>query len=168
MSGVRLPVILLFLAVIDGIVFLQAADQVSCGVSALPSISDTVKPVSDGSARKMNRPLEVKISEKTLRLNLKLPPGMKINRHYAYNIEVRSADTLVVKPHVVRKKLSRKVISIPVTTSRGETKLEIDVEIGYCRAENETTCFVGKSSIEVPVKITESGGGEFEIDIDIP
>lgn len=94
----------------------------------------------------------------TLIVDVKLPPGYKVNEHSPSFVTWKTADQNVVElptkaPNVP---LAGRIFPVPldVTLREGHTTLEAELSLQYCQKNEVGLCVLEFSDIEIPVTVT--------------
>ncbi len=106
-------------------------------------------------------PQTVAPGEGTLRVELRMPEGYKLNDLAPFTLIVPEDDVVQVPPEGrdVRIVLPELPVEVPVTFREGQTELALDVTTYWCEAINETLCFVDRATIVAPVSVSAVGEG---------
>jgi thiol-disulfide isomerase/thioredoxin len=98
--------------------------------------------------------------EGTVRLEVKLPEGYKVNDLAPFSMEwVSSNGTIRFEPDVANQRIVEPgfPLTFPATFSQGQGELTGELVIYYCEAESESLCFIDRVRIEAPVTVAAEG-----------
>jgi thiol-disulfide isomerase/thioredoxin len=98
--------------------------------------------------------------EATLKLQLELPAGYKLNALAPSAVAVVPAQKQIVslKDEGENIRSPKFPLSIPVKTVEGETTIEARYVIYYCESAKESLCFIKEAKITLPVKVKKGAG----------
>lgn len=91
----------------------------------------------------------------TLRLELKLPAGYKLNLSAPGVIRWRFDDG-----EIETQTLIEPVTEIPIILATGETKVHVEIAAYYCEEQDEQLCYIEAVKFVLPVSIGPAGGFE--------
>lgn len=106
-------------------------------------------------------PQTVAPGEGTLRVELLMPEGYKLNDQAPFTLIVPEDDVVQApaEGRDVRIVLPELPVEVPVTFHEGQTELALDVTTYWCEAINETLCFVDRATIVAPVSVSAASEG---------
>jgi DNA-binding beta-propeller fold protein YncE len=121
----------------------------------------------DGEGAKVVRlsPIAAGAGEGTLRFDVVLPPGYKVN-DLAPSVIAWQADGEIVTPPTGadRSFIAADLPLVPnVTLNRGQGELTGSLVLFYCRADQEGICLIERAQITVPVTVDDVGSDELRI-----
>jgi thiol-disulfide isomerase/thioredoxin len=98
--------------------------------------------------------------EATLKLQLELPAGYKLNALAPSAVAVVPAQKQIVslKDEGENIRNPKFPVSIPVKVVEGETTIEARYVIYYCESAKESLCFIKEARITLPVKVKKGAG----------
>jgi len=97
----------------------------------------------------------------TLKLQLELPAGYKLNSLAPTTVQIASAQkqTVSVKDSASENIRNPKFpVSIPIKAVEGETTVEARFIIYYCEAAKESLCYIKEAKVTLPVKVKKGAG----------
>lgn len=98
--------------------------------------------------------------EATLKLQLELPAGYKLNALAPSAVAVVPAQKQIVglKDEAENIRSPKFPLTIPVKTVEGETTIEARYVIYYCESAKESLCFIKEAKITLPIKVKKGAG----------
>jgi hypothetical protein len=96
----------------------------------------------------------------TLKLQLELPAGYKLNALAPSAVAVVSAQKQIVtlKQEGENIRNPKFPVSIPIKAVEGETTIEAHYVIYYCESAKESLCFIKEAKITLPVRVKKGAG----------
>lgn len=115
---------------------------------------------------------EVGDGEGTLRLEVEIPAGYKVNDLAPFSMAWSDAAgliTIIPEAEAEQRLVAPSFpLEIPAAFTAGETTLTADLVIYYCDEEAESLCLIEQVQLIVPVEITAGGNAELTIQHVIP
>jgi DNA-binding beta-propeller fold protein YncE/thioredoxin-related protein len=107
----------------------------------------------------------------TIRLNVLLPAGYKLNDLAPFTAEwTSSGDQIQILDEATSQHLIRPVFPLAVAASfqPGTGQLTGDLVIYYCDEEAESLCFIDRVRLVVPVTVTDEGASTLSVSHQVP
>ncbi len=115
-------------------------------------------------------PLTVGQGEGSVRLDVALPSGYKINGLAPFSMAWQTEGAaIVLAPDADRSILEPTFpLELPASFREGETLLTADLAIYYCEAATEALCLIQQVRLQVPVRVQPTGQPLLPLDYAIP
>lgn len=99
----------------------------------------------------------LRTGEAILKFDVKLPSGFSLNAQAPTELRLKTESAEVSFQRGLREwilKAGSFPVEIPITVHRGEARIELDIDLYYCRTDQKDLCFFREIHLFQPLKIT--------------